>query len=127
MRYRGSMDGTIDLLSGAEAAAAVELLREAAFGYLAMAEPTGPYLLPLNFAYVEDERSGHNGPKGRIYFHTGEGRKTAALAADPRVCLAITAGVTFEQGDSPCIWLSQLQNAAQPHQDTVTMGCIAIE
>ena len=27
---------------------------------------------------------------GRIYFHTGEGRKTAALAADPRVCMAVT-------------------------------------
>ena len=110
MRYRGSMDGTPNPLSGAEAAAALELLREAAFAYLAMIEPQGPYVLPLNFVYVEgDEATGGSavGPEagrlsGRIYFHTGEGRKTAALAADPRVCLAITAGVAFQQGDSPC-------------------------
>jgi nitroimidazol reductase NimA-like FMN-containing flavoprotein (pyridoxamine 5'-phosphate oxidase superfamily) len=110
MRYRDNMDGTTNPLSGAEAAAALALLREAGFAYLAMAEPQGPYVLPLNFVYIEDG-GGTPGSAaapaagsltGRIYFHTGEGRKTAALAADPRVCLAATAGVAFHQGDSPC-------------------------
>ena len=104
------MDGTIDLLTGAEAAAAEELLHDAAFGYLAMVEPEGPYVLPLNFAYVgAGGPGGSAGPRresgplgGRIYLHTGEGRKTAALAANPRVCLAVTAGVAFQQGDNPC-------------------------
>ncbi len=81
-------------LSDEEEAAAVGLLREAPYAYLAMTEPEGPYVLPLNFAYAE--------PAGTIYFHTGEGRKTAALAADPRVCLAVTAGAAFIRGDSPC-------------------------
>jgi nitroimidazol reductase NimA-like FMN-containing flavoprotein (pyridoxamine 5'-phosphate oxidase superfamily) len=43
-----------------------------------------------------------DGLDGRLYFHTGEGRKTAALAADPRVCLALASGVSFEQGGTPC-------------------------
>ncbi len=76
------------------------MLRDAPFAYLAMVEPGGPYVVPLNFVYVA------GGPAqqldGRIYFHTGEGRKTEALAADPRVCLAVTAGAAFDQGDSPC-------------------------
>jgi nitroimidazol reductase NimA-like FMN-containing flavoprotein (pyridoxamine 5'-phosphate oxidase superfamily) len=121
MRYRGGMDSTTNRLSGPEAAAALELLRGAAFAYLAMVEPRGPYVLPLSFAYVDGDRDGGGATSpsadtaattaggaaagllaGRIYFHTGEGRKTAALAADPRVCLAVTAGVAFQQGDSPC-------------------------
>ena len=115
MRYRGVMGTAFSLLTGAEAAAASQLLHEAAFAYLGMVEAEGPYVLPLNFAYVEGEGlpagaaagPGASGPEpgstaGSIYFHTGEGRKTAALAADPRVCLAVSAGVAFQQGDNPC-------------------------
>jgi uncharacterized protein len=112
MRYRGNVDATLDPLTGTEAAAAEELLRDAAFGYLAMVEPEGPYVLPLNFAYVGEAAGSPGGSRGpgpgpaplggRIYLHTGEGRKTAALRADPRVCLAVTAGVAFQQGDGPC-------------------------
>ena len=116
MRYRGSMDDAMDLVFAAEKAAARELLHDAAFGYLAMVEPEGPYVLPLNFAYVDGEPGSHlataapaskdgaqAGPlRGRIYFHTGEGRKTAALAADPRACLAVNAEVAFQRGNDPC-------------------------
>ena len=116
MRYRGNMDDNLKPLSATEVAAAVELLHEAAFAYLAMVEAEGPYVLPLNFAYIGGDDDGTAGPAvpptgaaprtgalaGRIYFHTGEGRKTAALAADPRVCLAVTANVAFHQGGSPC-------------------------
>ena len=107
MRYRGGMDGAPNLLFGDEAAAALQLLHEAAFAYLAMVEPQGPYVLPLNFVYVDGSGGAAatlaaGSLTGRIYFHTGEGRKTAALAADPRVCLAVTAGAAFQQGDNPC-------------------------
>jgi uncharacterized protein len=98
MRYRGGMDATTRPLSSADAAAAEELLRDAPFAYLAMVEQGGPYAVPLNFAYV----GGRGDLDGRVYFHTGEGRKTEALAADPRVCLAVVVGVAFDQGDSPC-------------------------
>ncbi len=103
MRYRGDMETTLGPLSSADAAAAKQLLRDVPFAYLAMVEPVGPYLVPLNFAYVEGKDNPHStGLHGRIYFHTGEGRKTDALAEDPRVCMAITAGVSFDQGDRPC-------------------------
>jgi nitroimidazol reductase NimA-like FMN-containing flavoprotein (pyridoxamine 5'-phosphate oxidase superfamily) len=104
----------IDYLPDDEAAAAIRLLREAPYAYLAMTETGGPYVLPLNFAYEEiawAEPDAAAAPDlcgksarlaGTIYFHTGEGRKTAALGADPRVCLAVTGGATFVQGDSPC-------------------------
>jgi len=98
MRYRGDMETITRPLSSADVAAAEELLRDAPFAYLAMVESGGPYAVPLNFVYV----GGEGGLVGRVYFHTGEGRKTEALAADPRVCLAVTAGAAFDQGDSPC-------------------------
>jgi nitroimidazol reductase NimA-like FMN-containing flavoprotein (pyridoxamine 5'-phosphate oxidase superfamily) len=110
-----------DHLSYEQAAAAIQLLREAPYAYLAMTETEGPYVLPLNFAYegaggpapggagpaaaqapAGDPAPGATPLDGTIYFHTGEGRKTAALAADPRVCLAVTGGAAFVQGDSPC-------------------------
>jgi nitroimidazol reductase NimA-like FMN-containing flavoprotein (pyridoxamine 5'-phosphate oxidase superfamily) len=111
MRYRGVMDTAGRPLSGTEAAAAEELLRDAPLAYLAMIDTHGPYVVPLNFAYVAGEAAVKGGASpgpaspaldGCIYFHTGEGRKTAALATDPRVCLAVTAGTAFHQGDSPC-------------------------
>lgn len=93
-------------LSSAETAVAKELLRDVSFAYLAMVEAAGPYVVPLNFVYVEDPGASSTpdvtGLDGRICFHTGEGRKSEVLAADPRVCLAITDGVTFDQGDRPC-------------------------
>jgi nitroimidazol reductase NimA-like FMN-containing flavoprotein (pyridoxamine 5'-phosphate oxidase superfamily) len=95
-------------LFGERAAAAIKVLREAAYGHLAVTEADGPYLVPVNFAFVETGPGPGAGPSalgdaaGRVYFHTGEGRKTAALASDPRVCLAVTDGVTFLQGDDPC-------------------------
>jgi hypothetical protein len=101
-------------LSDEQAAAAIRLLREAPYAHLAMTEAEGPYVLPINFAYEEAAGTGPGAPAapkpraeagplaGIIYFHTGEGRKTAALDADPRVCLAVTGGAAFIQGDSPC-------------------------
>lgn len=101
MRYRGDMESIPGPVSSAHAAAAKELLRDVAFAYLAVVEPGGPYVVPLNFVYVAPAPDS-TGLDGRIYFHTGEGRKTDALAADPRVCMAFTAGASFDQGDSPC-------------------------
>jgi nitroimidazol reductase NimA-like FMN-containing flavoprotein (pyridoxamine 5'-phosphate oxidase superfamily) len=119
MRYRGPMEATRPL-SPSEATAALRLLDDAVYASLAMAEPEGPYLVPINFAYVEPAtapgdadpataahhaqagRGGTGSLPGRIYFHTGEGRKTAALAADPRVCLAVVGSVTFRRGGGPC-------------------------
>jgi len=68
------------------------LLYGAPFAFVAMSETTGPYVVPMNFAYVP----------GRIYLHTGPGRKSAALASNSRVCLAITTDEVFDKGPTPC-------------------------
>jgi nitroimidazol reductase NimA-like FMN-containing flavoprotein (pyridoxamine 5'-phosphate oxidase superfamily) len=119
------MDATAGPFTDEQVARAEQLLGQAPFAYLAMIEPEGPYLVPLNFVYLSGGLSAPpDAPPrdpplcglplgdaplpspvrlgGRIYFHTGEGRKTASLAADPRVCLAVTGQVGFEQGETPC-------------------------
>lgn len=104
-------------LSAADRALAEALLREAPFAYVAMVENSGPagagpeaaqpYVVPINFAYEPAETSNAatgDSPRylGRLYLHTGEGRKSEALAQNPRVCVAITADAAFYQGPSPC-------------------------
>jgi|WetSurMetagenome_2_1015567.scaffolds.fasta_scaffold14979_2 uncharacterized protein len=80
-----------------ERAKAVELLRQAPFASFAVVDSGRPYVVPLNFAY-EDSPA----PHGRLVVHTGPGRKSAAMAANPRVCVTASAGEGFVQGDSPC-------------------------
>ncbi|OFW61095.1 MAG: hypothetical protein A2133_00495 [Actinobacteria bacterium RBG_16_64_13] len=75
-----------------EQRSAEEVLQKAPFAFLAMSSSAGPYVVPVNFAYAS----------GRILFHTGAGKKTDALAADARVCVAVTSDETFDQGPSPC-------------------------
>lgn len=116
------MDMNTHRLSAAEVAQAKELLAKAPFGYLAMIEGAGPYVVPLNFVFEAAAGPASSAPVanpsggtgaasstssevtlfGHIFFHTGEGRKTAALDVDPRVSLALTASATFYQGGSPC-------------------------
>lgn len=86
---------------------AEELLRNTPSAYVAMTESAGPYVVPMNFAYKpgaggsSDAADAYPAPR-RLYLHTGPGRKSRALAADPRVCIAMVADVTFDQGPSPC-------------------------
>lgn len=74
-----------------------------------------PYVVPLNFAYepaaapaasADDAPAATPGTAptslGRLFFHTGPGRKTEALSGNPRVCIAVTADESFDQGASPC-------------------------
>ena len=86
------MTGRPSHLTPEERRSADELLRRAPFAFVAMVEESGPYVVPMNFAYAP----------GRLYLHTGPGRKSAALAADPRVCVAVTMDEAYEQGASPC-------------------------
>ena len=84
--------------SGRENIEARDVLESARIAYLSMADG-GPYVIPICFAYESPE--GSEG-WGRIVFHTGEGRKTRALAIDPRVCLAVVVDAAFDQGPAPC-------------------------
>jgi nitroimidazol reductase NimA-like FMN-containing flavoprotein (pyridoxamine 5'-phosphate oxidase superfamily) len=80
------------------------LLLAAPFAFLALVDHGRPYVVPLNFAYVPGDTpaKGAGDGNGRLVFHTGPGRKTAALQAYARVCVVATADETFVQGVTPC-------------------------
>ena len=81
-----------------------ELLRRAPVAFLALVDRGRPYVVPMNFAYEPDDgpTAGAGDPPGRLVFHSGPGRKTAALEADPHVCVALSADESFVQGPTPC-------------------------
>ena len=68
------------------------LLENMPVGRLAVTTEEGPYVVAVNYLFLE----------GNIYFHSGqEGRKMEALRADSRVCFLVDdvgPQVTWEQG-----------------------------
>ena len=86
------------LPSEQERANVKDILRRTPVGHLAMVTD-GPYVVPINFAY--DDSDGSAG-WGRILFHTGEGRKSRALAEEPRICLSLLGEASFDRGGAPC-------------------------
>jgi len=73
------------------------ILRETSFGFLGMAMDGQPYVVPLNYAYLE----------GKILFHCAlEGKKLDCLAANPRVCFAVAqqpaSEVRRHEEGAPC-------------------------
>ncbi len=73
-----------------------ELLREETIGFLGMSVDGKPYVVPLNYAYLD----------GRILIHCAlEGRKLDAIRANPNVCFTVgrQAGhVRRHEGGDPC-------------------------
>lgn len=58
-----------------------KVLREERIGYLGLSGQGSPYVVPLNFGYVD----------GRILFHCAlEGTKLDCIRANPRVCFAVS-------------------------------------
>jgi nitroimidazol reductase NimA-like FMN-containing flavoprotein (pyridoxamine 5'-phosphate oxidase superfamily) len=87
----------------AEDARGVAVLHEAPVAFLGLVDD-GPFVVPINFAYEEpdNEDGGRSPAQGRILFHSGAGRKSVALARDPRVCLAVTTDAALKLGSTPC-------------------------
>lgn len=57
-----------------------QILREGTLGFLGAAKDGEPYVVPLNYAYIE----------GRILFHCAlTGKKLEYLEANPRVCFTV--------------------------------------
>lgn len=81
------------------------VLRTERLAYVAMVESsdsggtTKPYVVPMNFAYDSPARAGD---EGRLLLHTGPGRKVDALAANARVCVAVTSNEELRLGSAPC-------------------------
>ncbi len=72
------------------------LLREETVGYLGLSMDGQPYVVPLNYAYVE----------GKIYFHCAlTGKKLDCIRANPQVCFTVarqTGRVRDHEGQDPC-------------------------
>jgi nitroimidazol reductase NimA-like FMN-containing flavoprotein (pyridoxamine 5'-phosphate oxidase superfamily) len=72
------------------------LLREEAVGYLGLSMDGQPYVVPLNYAYVE----------GKIRFHCAlTGLKLDHIRANPQVCFAVarqTGRVREHANQDPC-------------------------
>jgi nitroimidazol reductase NimA-like FMN-containing flavoprotein (pyridoxamine 5'-phosphate oxidase superfamily) len=106
------MDSAANSPTPEELALAEEVLLKAPLAFVAMVEHVAPddvarpYLVPMNFAYVpaltQSAADDDLAPPGRVFLHTGAGRKTRAFAADALVAIAVTAEVGFRKGASPC-------------------------
>ena len=107
------MDTIAPRLTLDELALAEEVLLKAPLAFVAMVEriapdcSASPYLVPMNFAYApaEPRTVAPGDPEarpGRVFLHTGAGRKTRALAGNPLVSIAVTAEERFSKGASPC-------------------------
>jgi nitroimidazol reductase NimA-like FMN-containing flavoprotein (pyridoxamine 5'-phosphate oxidase superfamily) len=72
------------------------LLREETVGYLGLSADGQPYVVPLNYAYVEN----------KILFHCAlEGKKLDCIRANPQVCFVVarqTGRVREHAGQDPC-------------------------
>jgi len=69
-----------------------EILRQAEVGRLGTAVNGVPYVVPMNFCYVEDT----------IYLHSFRGgKKIKAIQSNPRVCFEVDEGEIIK-GETPC-------------------------
>jgi nitroimidazol reductase NimA-like FMN-containing flavoprotein (pyridoxamine 5'-phosphate oxidase superfamily) len=94
-------------LTPEEWARAEQVLIQAPFAFFSMIDRGRPYVVPMNYAYEQSPGGAapavaRDAVAPRLIFHTGRGRKSAALAADPHICAAITTGETFVHGATPC-------------------------
>ena len=75
-----------------EKAVQEEILRQAEVGRLGTAVDGVPYVVPMNFCYVEDT----------IYLHSfRDGKKIRAIQSNPKVCFEVDEGEIIK-GDAPC-------------------------
>jgi hypothetical protein len=71
------------------------LLREIPYGCLGLVQDGKPYVIPLNYAYVD----------GRLLFHCAlEGQKLDAIALNPAVCFTVARqrGVVERHSENVC-------------------------
>ena len=83
-----------------------EMLRREAWGCLGLCTPEGaPYVVPVNYAYVE----------GKILFHCAlEGQKLDCIRANPNVCFTVArqpGTVREHPGGDPATWTARASSA----------------
>lgn len=85
----------------------VSIIRACEYGHLALCDGNEPYLVALNYTWVEED--------GRdvFYFHSApEGRKINCLSSNPRGCFMIETGVKLIVPSPPdtCLWTTHFQS-----------------
>jgi nitroimidazol reductase NimA-like FMN-containing flavoprotein (pyridoxamine 5'-phosphate oxidase superfamily) len=70
------------------------VLAEAETAYVACLADGEPYVTPMSFVVID----------GAVCFRTGEGRRSAALGLDPRVCLVADVGTPDGGWRSVIVW-----------------------
>ena len=84
-----------------ESTAIESIIDRAQICHLAMVDSGTPYVVPLNFGYVDSS----------LYCHSAaEGRKISILEQNPRVCFCLYAGVELVPADQACGWTTHYES-----------------
>jgi len=87
------------------AAELAELLQSGDICHLSMVDDGKPYVIPLNYGYVEGGYLEGGTTNGALYFHSApEGRKLDILRKNPQVCFSIVADHQLIEGVKACSW-----------------------
>jgi len=74
---------------------AIAFLESSKVGRLAMALNNQPYVVPINYVYVD----------GKIYFHCAkEGKKIDYFTKNPNVCFEVDELISIRKGKDACEW-----------------------
>jgi nitroimidazol reductase NimA-like FMN-containing flavoprotein (pyridoxamine 5'-phosphate oxidase superfamily) len=77
------------------------ILKESDICRIAMIDGSEPYIVPLNYGYVD----------GVIYIHSApEGRKISILSANNRVCFEIEYAQKVVKKKEPCNWTTKYRS-----------------
>ena len=87
------------------AAELAELLQSGDICHLSMVDDGKPYVIPLNYGYIEGGYLEGGTTNGALYFHSApEGRKLDILRKNPQVCFSIVADHQLIEGVKACSW-----------------------
>jgi nitroimidazol reductase NimA-like FMN-containing flavoprotein (pyridoxamine 5'-phosphate oxidase superfamily) len=87
------------------AAELAELLQSGDICHLSMVDDGKPYVIPLNYGYIEGGYLEGGTTNGALYFHSApEGRKLDILRKNPQVCFCIVADHQLIEGVKACSW-----------------------
>ncbi len=82
-----------------------ELLQSGDICHLSMVDDGKPYVIPLNYGYIEGGYLEGGTTNGALYFHSApEGRKLDILRKNPQVCFSIVADHQLIEGVKACSW-----------------------
>ena len=106
----------------------IAILNKCSVLHLGLTSPDGPYVVPLNFGYKEQDGV------LTVFFHCAKaGRKADMLAADPRVCFEADCNHNLISADTPCeysfnyesvIGFGKARLLGEPEDKSIGLSCI---